>query len=98
MRIVTVGRFGSKMANFRVNGHVFSRPIWAVKIYVSENGKWKLAETLSGITVSGNAPSGTIESYGRKIANGLGLQYEPWTYRRDGRVVHGASTAPWEED
>jgi hypothetical protein len=47
MRIVTVGRFGSKMANFRVNGHVFSHPIWVVKIYVSENGKWKLSDWIA---------------------------------------------------
>jgi hypothetical protein len=92
-KIVTVGRYGQKMATFRSGGHTICRPIWAVKIYVERNGKWALCETLDQITKSGTTPSDKFQNFGRSVAVLRGLEFWPWTQNRAGRIVHGVSTA-----
>ena len=97
-KIVTVGRYGAKMATFRSGHHTISRPIWAVKIYVEKNGKWILSETLNQVTKSGTVPSDKFQNFGRSVAAQRGLEFWPWTQNRASRIIHGVSIAPWTED
>ena len=59
--IITVGRFGSKCANFKNGGCNFSMPIWSAKKYIAKrNDKGKLKwffVSCFGRTVSGRVPS-----------------------------------------
>jgi len=59
--IITVGRFGSKCANFQNGGCNFSLPIWSAKKYVAKRNekgrlKWFFVACF-GRTVSGFEPS-----------------------------------------
>lgn len=79
--VYTVGRFGSKCANFKSGGISFSMPVWSAKKYVAKknyNGelKWFLV-CCFGRTVASKYPSKklcteVLEAYGSSYVNWCG--------------------------
>jgi hypothetical protein len=67
---ITVGRYGSKLANIRRGRRTMSFAIWSVKKYISyttKEGKmvWKLSGYL-GRTVASNSPSQVLINEGKE--------------------------------
>jgi hypothetical protein len=84
-KIVTVGRYGQKIATVRRTG--ISRPIWAGKIYTVHTRRdgvqtWHLSGYSSVPTRAGTAPSDKFVAEVRQWAEDNGLEYLP-------RVRHG---------
>lgn len=76
---VTVGRYGSKMANKQVPGHgTFSFPLYSVKLYEARVRQsdgavtWRFVEHLT----RGHSWEPTVERWAESKADELGLPYE----------------------
>lgn len=63
-KVITVGRFGSKCANFKSGGVRFSVPVWIGKEYIAKRNrfgemKWFYNGTIVNETIASKYPSQT---------------------------------------
>ena len=86
-RVVTVGRAGSKCANFKSGKVSFSLPIWQTKVYesfVNQHGveKWRLVDRV-GTTRASSYPSRKLIREAMDYAAYEGLEFRSYVAQYD---------------